>query len=392
MSRTLLVAFVLLLSTVPGSVLAAEGSTWGTTFPADALATHLGDTPARYLLVPAGSDAPELSQAELALSSALRASGKALLVMNAQALGPVAQLDDASIVQRGAGFPVDRVMVLRLFPDASGALTQAVVTLYDTAGQSRGSFSAVAGTALAARTQAPQQQVAATPAPMAPVRPAPKAPAPPTVPNANPTEQYEQQYIGFDELIAVSSGTGAVVSTWTVPYVGKFKRPLEGDALYRLVGRNDLVQAYQDKMNTKTLVSVVGGAALLGGGILSISALAAKDEDCDVFSSDFNACFDRNRQRFKEKTTTSLVGMGISAVGIGVLAWGIVMSPHPITPSEARELADGYNKQLKANLGLSEEGTPVTPEPTPSTPASIQARLSPVLGPNGAGLLLSGRF
>jgi hypothetical protein len=391
MSRTLLVAFVLLLSTAPASALAAEGSTWGTSFPADALATHLGDTPARYLLVPAGTDATELTQAEEALSSALRASGKALLVMNAQALGAVTRLDDASIAQRGAGFPVDCVMVLRLFPDVSGALTQAVVTLYDTTGQARGSFSAVAGTALAAKTLASPPRVATAPQPVTPpvpATPAPMAPVRPAPPAAGPTEQYEQQYIGFDELVAVNAGTGAVVSQRTIPYVGKFKKPLEGDALYKLVGRKDLVQAYQDKMNTKTFVSVLGGAALLGGGILSVAAIGAKDEDCDVFSDSFDACFERNRQSFKGRTATTLLGIGISGVGIGVLSWGLMMSPHPVTPSEARELADGYNKQLKGNLGLSEDGTPVTPAATPT----IQARLSPVLGLHGAGLRLSGTF
>lgn len=389
MARTLLFALVLLLSTAPASALAAEGSTWAATFPADSLATHLGDTTARYMLVPAGAEAPELTQAEQALASALRASGKALLVMNAQALGPVAQLDDATIAQRGASFPVDRVMVLRLFPDASGALTQSVVTLYDTTGKSLGSFSAVVGTALAAKAQAPEQQVAAAPQPVAPLKALPKAPARPSVPNANPTEQYEQQYIGFDELVAVNASNGAVVSQWTVPYVGKFKRPLEGDSLYKLVGRNDLVQAYEEKMNTKTLVSVVGGATLVGGGILALTTLAAKDEDCDVFSPGVDACFNRNQQQFRDRMTTSLVGMGISAVGTGVLTWGLLMNPHPVTPSEARELADGYNKKLKGDLGLSEDGTPVAPPPAAPT---IQARLSPVFGPNGAGLRLSGTF
>jgi hypothetical protein len=71
------------------------------------------------------------------------------------------------------------------------------------------------------------------------------------------------------------------------------------------------------------------------------------------------------------------------------MAWGAGMNSHPVTASEARELADTYNKQLKRELGLDEEGTPA---PAPARPPSIQARFSPVVGPGGAGLRLSGTF
>ncbi|WP_257459569.1 hypothetical protein [Archangium lipolyticum] len=382
MMRPLLSALVLLLSMPLASARAAEATSWGTTFPANTLATHLGDAPARYMVVPAGAETPELAQAEQALAAALRSSGKALLVMNAQALGPVAQLDDASIVRRGAGFPVDRVVVLRLFPDASGALTQAVVTTYDTTGQSLGSFSAVAGTALAARdagpSAAPQQ---------APALPKPVAPARPVAPLADAVEQYEQRHIGFDELVAVSTRTGAVMSKWTMPYEGKFKKPLDGEAFYQKLGRNDLVDAYQSKMTLKTVTGIAGGAAIVGGAILSITALSSKHEDCDAFSPDFRACFERNRTRFDSTRTTMLAGIGTVGVGIGLLGVTLLINPHPITPSEARELADGYNKQLKAELGLTDDGTPA-----PVHPSAIQAHLTPVVGPGGAGLQLSGTF
>lgn len=381
MMRALLIGLVLLLSTAPSSALAAEESAWSTTLPADVLATYLDGAPARYLLVPAGSEAPELAQAEQALAAALRTSGKATLVMNAQALGPVAQLDDASIVQRGTGLPVDRVMVLRLFPDASGALTQAVVTLYDTNGQRQVSFSASRGTALAPRPQAPEQKVATPPPP----------PARPSKPGLDPVEQYEQQYIGFDELVAIHGQTGAVMTRTTLPYEGKFKKPLEGDAFYQKVGRQDLVQAYQDKMTTKTVLGVTGGAAALVGAIVGINGIAAKNEDCGSTTNytNFQACFDRNSQRFDEKQKTFLTGMGISAAGLGLLMVGIFINPHPITPSEARELADDYNKKLKAGLGLSEDGKPIAP---PERPAALQARFSPVFRSDGGGLVLSGTF
>jgi hypothetical protein len=389
MIRTLPIALVLLLSAPCLSAHAAEASAWSTTFPAQTLATHLGDTPARYMVVPAGGESPELTQAEQALTAALRASGKASLVMSAQALGPVAQLADGEIARRSASFPVDRVMVLRLFPDGSGALTQAVVTLYDTGGKPLGSFSAVAGTALATSTEAPPSEVAAAPQPVAP--PAPprrQAPANPEVPPADALEQYEQRHIGFDELVAVSTRTGMVMSQWAVPYEGKYKKPLEGDAFYRKVGREDLVTAYNDKMSTKTAIAVLGGAALVGGGIVSVVALTSPREDCSALSSDFGACINRNSQRMSEKITTATVGLGIAGAGVGLMTAAIYINPHPVNSSEARELADGYNKKLKVELGLSEEGAPAE---APARPV-IQARLTPAVGPGGAGLVLSGTF
>lgn len=386
MKRTLLLVLVLSLSAPVSSALAAEGPSWSATFPANAVASWLEDPAVRYMLVPAGSEAPELAQAEQALAAALRTGGKASLVMNAQALGAVARLDDAAIVQRGAGFPVDRIMVLRLFPEASGALTQAVVTVYDTTGQSRGSFSANLGTALAPKPQAPEPKVAQS----APAAPA--APARPSQPSANPVEQYEQQYIGFDDVIAVRATTGTVVSQTTIPYEGKYKKPLEGDAFYKKLGRADLVQAYEGKVALKTVLGILGGGALVGGAIYGITSLNAKDEDCSQYFGDYashSACFDRNLARGDQQRGAFVAGLGISAAGIGVLAAAILINPHPVTPSEARELADGYNKKLKTDLGLAEDGTPISP---PERPAAIQARFSPVFRPDGAGLLLSGTF
>jgi hypothetical protein len=381
---------LLLLCTPLSSARAAEGSSWSTTFIPATLAMYLGDTPARYMVVPAGAETPELTQADQALVVALRTSGKALLVINAQALGPVAQLDDASIARRSARFPVDRVVVLRLFPDASGALTQAVVGLYDKRGESLGSFSAVAGTALASSNEAPPRQAPPSPqptAPEAPAQPALMAPARPVVPSANPVEQYEQQYIGFDEVVAVSTLNGTVVSQWSVPYEGKYKKPLKGEDFYQKVGREDLMRTYRDKMSLKVVTGIAGGAAILGGGILSFAALSSQKEDCDVSKPGFSACIDRNQQRVGEQLTRSLIGLAISGAGVAVLSVAIALSPHPVTPSEARVLADGYNQRLKADLGLSNEG-----KPRPSRPPSIQARFTPVVGPDNAGLLLSGTF
>jgi hypothetical protein len=379
MKRTLLAA-LLMLSAPLSSARAAEASTWSDTFPARSLASYLGDTSARYMVVPAGAESPALTQAEQALTASLRASGKAQLVMSAQSLGPVSQLDDVSIARRCASFPVDRVLVLRLFPDPSGNLTQAVVASYDTAGQPLGSFSATAGSALVARRDEAPAKKDEAPAKKeaAPVRPASPAEA---------REQYALKHIGFEEFVAVSTRRGYVVSQWSVPYEGKYKKPLEGADFYQKVGRADLTSAYQDKMTLKVVTGLVGAGAMVGGGIFTGAAVLGEREKCDVFSNDFSDCLDRSGKEFDARFSRALGGIGIFAGGIGLLGVAILINPHPITPSEARELADGYNKKLAADLGLSDDGAPAAPDPS-----SIQVRFTPVVDHHGVGLRLSGSF
>ncbi|MFP2928553.1 hypothetical protein ACLESO_25835 [Pyxidicoccus sp. 3LG] len=422
MMRFTLMAF--LLAAVPlSSARAGEPDSWTSSFSTTTLAPHLGDAPARYLVVPAGSDAPELTEAREALAGALRASGKARLVMDARALGPVAQLDDASIAKKSAVLPVDRVMVLRLFPDATGALTQAVVTVYDTSAQPLGSFATTKGvTAFAALTpEKPQarepvaeESVTQKPTPQEPVTEAPVAVAPQAqepvaeapsaplqapvrpVPPADAWEQYEQRAIGFDDYVAVRVGGvpwatwsgNPHVRRWAVPYEGKYKKPLEGDAFYQKMGRADLVEAYAGRMRMKTVLGVIGGAAAVGGGIVIWKGLTADREDCDINSPGFSACVRDNIDQGNNGLVTSLIGTGILSAGVGLIVGAVQLTPHPISTSEARELADTYNKQLRAELGLTNE-----PSPDPrKRPGVFQARLAPVVGPRGGGLVLDATF
>ncbi|WP_434391256.1 hypothetical protein [Melittangium boletus] len=376
--------FSLLLCFVPlCPAFAAEDSTWGTTFTTDAVASWLDRPSARYLVVVPGPPSPALGEAERALTAALRASGKASLVMDAQALGPVASLDDASIVQRASHFPMDRILVLRLFPDASGALTQAMAVLYDPVGASRGAFSATRGTPLVANPtpDAPkgaEPKVAEVPA--KPLLPAPR-------PGLSPEEQYEQSYIGFDDFVAVSTGSMSLARRFTVPFEGKFKKPLEGKSFYEKVGRQDLVESYDKKMNIKVLLGVAGGASILGGFIYAFSTNSAPREDCQL-GPDFSACIDRGMAQTSNQISSVGTAIGISAVGVALLSTGIFINAHPVSPSEARELADTYNTQLKSELGLSDE-RPSTPPPRS---VGLQARLSAQLGADGGRLLLSGSF
>jgi hypothetical protein len=68
-------------------------------------------------------------------------------------------------------------------------------------------------------------------------------------PLADPADVYDEQFIRFDDFGSVVTDHGRVTGTvqWTVPYEGKYKRPLTGTDFYRKLGRADLVKAYQDR-------------------------------------------------------------------------------------------------------------------------------------------------
>ncbi len=205
-------------------------------------------------------------------------------------------------------------------------------------------------------------------------------------------EQYELRHIGFDDYITLALTYSPLSmlnrpNRWTVPYEGKYKKPLEGEAFYRKIGRDDLVAKYASRSATKLTFKIVGGVAAVGGLTFAIASLAAEQEDCPL-GPEFSACWGRRSAAEARTATKFWVGAGVSMVGVGLLMWGAFLNPHPIDASEARELADGHNKRLRQELGLTD-----VPAPAPRKRSTvIQARLTPVVGPHTGGLLVNGTF
>ncbi|RKH64751.1 hypothetical protein, partial [Corallococcus aberystwythensis] len=198
----------------------------------------------------------------------------------------------------------------------------------------------------------------------------PQAPERPVLSFAEAKEQYELRHIGFDDYVVTAVSPWAVgnggwsmsppktVARWTLPYEGKHKKPLEGVAFYEKLGKADLVDEYQSNMRKKILIGVAGGATMVAGSALILGVLGPKDKDCDLGRPDFSACVRGNLDRGDKRLTLSLIGMGVALVGVGVLTYGVWLTPHPVAPYKARELADGYNQQLQRELGLSDDPAP----------------------------------
>ena len=70
---------------------------------------------------------------------------------------------------------------------------------------------------------------------------------------------HEKRAVWFQDMVGVNANTGAVVRTWAVPYKGKYKEPLDGDAFYTYLGRQDLAE---QGIAAQVLVVRTGGVVI----------------------------------------------------------------------------------------------------------------------------------
>ncbi|HVE82071.1 MAG TPA: hypothetical protein VND93_04465 [Myxococcales bacterium] len=333
---------------------------WTATFPPEAMGSYVEADASAVLVAPAGDASADLAGAAKAVAAALRASGKAKLVMDESAIGATAGLSDEQIVQKCKALPVQRVVVVRVFPGADAARPSAVITFYDKDARAVSALAAEAGTPVAAREGKAEGGISGSTlnavGNVTQSRPGDK----------NAQQKYDEQYIWFADLTGVNQ-YGQVVGTWSFAYEGKYQKLLTMDQLLIKVGRQDLARDYAAKNSQKSLLVITGGAALIAsGGLLPLALLSA----CAAKSAQNYDCV-----RY-DWTNTALVG-GLAAGGLGLMIWGFGIKM-PVEPVEVRKMADEYNQKLKRDLGLSareREGGP-----------SLQISLAPT------GLSLSGTF
>lgn len=201
-------------------------------------------------------------------------------------------------------------------------------------------------------------------------------------------DQFDESFIGFDDFgSVVTDHHGNVTGTyqWSVPYEGRYKKPLAGADFYRKLGRADLVQEYEDRQSLKTGLLVGGGAVWLATIVATVAIASSQiqSQDCGpVTSPSFGACVQRSvatHQGFD--ATTSLVFLGGAMLGGGLLWAGAAIDPNPVDSVGARQLADEYNRDLRQRL---------FPQPPPPDP--IEVSVVPHLERDGGGVTLAFRF
>jgi hypothetical protein len=316
----------------------ASAQDWVTTLDAEGVNSHVAEDDLKFVVVAAGEVDATTEAAAKALGDALRA-GSAGLVMSDDALGEVRGLDDDKISAKASSLPVDRVAIVRVFPGGEGKPDTVVVTVRDKAGEAVWALSGTAGQAVEAKQ--------GTSGGMGVSRKASEAVGEVTESETTSTEEareaYAKQVIWFQNMVGVNQ-YGNVVSSWSTVYKGKYRQRLEPEDFYREVGRPDLAEAYasnSSQASWSSALATIGLLGTIGGGSWWLA---------EGISSSYGADSD---------TTLPIV---ITAGSAAMMVAGFVIMPdkvHPVSSSEALEMADEHNKKLKKELGLAHDYSPL---------------------------------
>jgi hypothetical protein len=393
MSQTHRVLVALLAAVLLAGSAEAAGGEWTRSFGAPAAGTYLsGDHPA--VLVAAAGVGPEARAAAAALIAALRASGRARVVMDSTPLGPVEALSDRAVVKQAAALPVQVVAVLRVFPGADGPM--AVATFYDLRGQTLAALSVAKGAALTPRAGGAGSGVSQEAAAAVDRVLAAKAPETPKVdareqPPLDPKEQqYRLRRVGFRRLVVLHAYTGLISGHWGSPFRGIDSTPLGPAEFYEAVGRPDHAAFYRTRSRIRAGLIVPGIILLISAPVIAVvGGLGYPRGPCREQDS-FGGCLTRADGGARPLMWSGIVGTG---VGIGALIAGLAIKSVPTAPDENYRLAAEHNRKLRRELGLPEKKDEDLPEVAlaPRAPPTHLV-VTPVLAAGGGGLAVHGSF
>ncbi len=163
--------------------------------------------------------------------------------------------------------------------------------------------------------------------------------------------QYRQEALSFgDQVTLITNGKTLFAMKTKVAYQGEHGRRLDGEELFDLLGRDDLVEAYA-RRRSYTYAGLLGGTAGLIVGMTLLRHGIGSENGAVMFG-----------------------GGVVSAGGIAAFAIGAyyAVNPNPVSDEELYDLVDGYNLDLRKQYGL--------------------VRIAPYVDNTGGGMLASGRF
>ncbi|MGQ0506986.1 MAG: hypothetical protein ACT4TC_16875 [Myxococcaceae bacterium] len=315
-------------------LLALSVTNWDATFPPAALATHLDGRTQKAIVIAAGEPTDEARSAASALQKALTKTVGVKLAMGDEAVKKSVADSDEQLIDNAKQLPADTFFVVRVFANDAEKTSTVVVTAYDKNKKLLFAFSTEPTTPLAAKegTQAAEgvsRSAMESVYRLDPVRTADGKLSP-----------YEEEKLEVEEGVLVSVNSGNVVGGWSRIVQGKYRRQVEIEDFFSIVGRDDLRDFYVGRSRLKTALTVAGIIATCAGGAMTVYGMV---QPCQRQDANTFACLQRDK---------SLLYGGLGLGAAGLVSWivGLSLNRNPVTLSEARKLADDHNRKLSRDI------------------------------------------
>lgn len=386
-------ARLLLLTALSLAAPAFADGDWAASFPQAFLQEQMPPGARTFLIAATGQPVAEVKKAAQVLGLGIQGCRRVTMVMDDVALGDLSKASDVEVRERAAATPVAILVIVRLSVPAGGGAPTAVVTMFDNKqGSPRGGFTVTKGQP-PAPPEPPPEPVKPPPPPPPPPKPVvvEEAPPPPpvvevpkvekpkpqepTLPPEDPQVTYEQRSLHFADDLRNEGTRGDP----TQVLMGRSTTPLKGGQFYSVIGRRDLAQSYNGRSTAKVLLGLGGVVVMAASAVASwwlISNPKCVRLHYSAPGAESDACL--------EAAWPDLTGpaMGVGGAGLVMVLWGLIMSPHPVDGSEARNLVDEYNMKLRRSLNLTSTNEVHSPPLT----------VAPVALPGGGGVSVSGGF
>ena len=159
--------------------------------------------------------------------------------------------------------------------------------------------------------------------------------------------------------------------------------PLDGAALYRALGRDDLARAYESRVDAKIALAITA----LGAFVTGVIVLKGVTPETRCETPPPRYVFQPPVCQTDWKNGTVAAGLSFMLLGPTLLfVSGLGFGADPVSPAERQALIDAFNASL---AHATADGAPTRPKPKP---AGVRFKASPTFSGSGAGLTVDAWF
>ena len=143
---------------------------------------------------------------------------------------------------------------------------------------------------------------------------------------------------------------------------GPDHHPIDEEAFFRIVGRNDLLRRYHHEAVVKKSLTIGGGSLVFGGLLFAAITSALRYGGAQPAIVCEGGPCTANRPG-----PSPVWGLAVAGAGVISVIAGHSLDPTPIDADQADALARDYDRSLRSRVGLSETSRAATDGPTPSS-------------------------